>query len=163
VVEFILEATAATVGYNRGIRGTTESPMAKKRDLNAPVRLSPTRNSTAATDPSGQSYLGHGARYGSIFVSIFLAYFPALQGGLLWDDSSHITRPDLRSLHGLWRIWTDLTATQQYYPLLHSAFWIEHRIWGDAVLGYHLTNVALHATAACLVAMIARRLVLPGA
>ena len=28
--------------------------------------------------------------------------------------------------------------------LLHSAFWLEHRIWGDAVLGYHLTSVVLH-------------------
>jgi len=137
--------------------------MVKKRAPALPVRLSPTGNSTAATEPPGQSRLGQAARYGLIFVSIFLAYFPVLQGGLLWDDSSHITRPDLRSLHGLWRIWTELTATQQYYPLLHSAFWIEHRIWGDAMLGYHLTNLVLHATAACLVATIARRLLLPGA
>jgi len=69
----------------------------------------------------------------------------------------------LRSLHGLWRIWFDLGATQQYYPLLHSAFWLEHRIWGDATLYYHLTNVALHAASACLVVMIVRRLKLPGA
>ena len=92
-----------------------------------------------------------------------VAYLPALSGGLLWDDNMHVTRADLRSLHGLWRIWFDLGATQQYYPLLHSAFWLEHRIWGDAVLGYHLTNVALHAASACLVVMIVRRLALPGA
>jgi tetratricopeptide (TPR) repeat protein len=82
---------------------------------------------------------------------------------MLWDDASHVTRPDLRSLHGLWRIWFDLGATQQYYPLLHSAFWLEHSIWGDAVLGYHLANVGLHALAACLVVRIARRMALPGA
>ena len=82
---------------------------------------------------------------------------------LLWDDNMHVTRADLRSLHGLWRIWFDLGATQQYYPLLHSAFWLEHRIWGDAVLGYHLTNVVLHAASACLVVLIVRRLALPGA
>ena len=92
-----------------------------------------------------------------------VAYLPALSGGLLWDDNMHVTRADLRSLHGLWRIWFDLGATQQYYPLLHSAFWLEHRLWGDAVLGYHLTNVALHAASACLVVMIVRRLSLPGA
>ena len=34
---------------------------------------------------------------------------------------------------GLWRIWTEVGATQQYYPLLHSAFWLEHRLWGDAL------------------------------
>ena len=102
-------------------------------------------------------------RYLSILCATLVAYLPALRGGLLWDDSSHVTRPDLQSLHGLWRIWFDLGATQQYYPLLHSAFWMEHRIWGDAVLGYHLTNVTLHAASACLVVMIVRRLSLPGA
>jgi len=54
-------------------------------------------------------------------------------------------------------------ATQQYYPLLHTAFWVEHRWWGDAVAGYHLTNILLHAAAACLVMAVVRRLALPGA
>lgn len=101
------------------------------------------------------------------FVSIccitLVAYLPALRGSLLWDDDRHVTRPDLQSLHGLWRIWFELGATQQYYPLLHSAFWFEHSIWGGSVLGYHLLNVALHAAAACLVVKIARRMALPGA
>jgi hypothetical protein len=46
---------------------------------------------------------------------------------------------------------------------LHSAFWFEHRLWGDAVLGYHLANLTQHALAACLVVLIVRRLALPGA
>jgi tetratricopeptide (TPR) repeat protein len=82
---------------------------------------------------------------------------------MLWDDSGHVTRADLRSLHGLWRIWSEPGATQQYYPLLHSAFWVEHRLWGDSVLGYHLVNILLHALAACLVVKIASRLTLPSA
>jgi tetratricopeptide (TPR) repeat protein len=81
----------------------------------------------------------------------------------LWDDDAHVTRPALQSLRGLGRIWFDLGATQQYYPLLHTAFWIEHRLWGDSVLGYHLANVLLHAAAAFLVVAIVRRLTLPGA
>jgi len=82
---------------------------------------------------------------------------------MLWDDQAHVTRPDLRSLAGLGRIWTDLRATQQYYPLLHSAFWVEHRLWGDATLGYHLINVALHAAAAGLLILLLRQLKVPGA
>ena len=96
-------------------------------------------------------------------AAVFIAYFPALGGGLLWDDLGHITVPELRSLHGLWRIWSEIGATQQYYPLLHSAFWLEHRIWGDAWLGYHLVNVALHSAAAILVVRILRQLSVPGA
>jgi tetratricopeptide (TPR) repeat protein len=98
-----------------------------------------------------------------MFGAILLVYWPALHGGFLWDDDAHVTQPALRSLHGLWRIWFDVGATQQYYPLLHSAFWMEHRLWGDAVFGYHLTNILLHTSAAYLVVMIVRRLGLPGA
>lgn len=94
---------------------------------------------------------------------MLFAYLPALNGGYIWDDNAHITRPDLQSLHGLWRIWFELGATQQYYPLLHSAFWIEHQMWGDSVFGYHLLNVALHAVSALLLVLLMRRLALPGA
>src|ERR1041384_2045009 len=98
-----------------------------------------------------------------IFGVAFVIYFPALRGSLLWDDASHVTRPELRSLAGLARIWFEPGATQQYYPLLHSAFWLEARLWGDATLGYHLVNVILHATSACLVGVLLRRLAIPGA
>ena len=102
--------------------------------------------------------------YGALLLLVtVIAYVPALNGGLLWDDDGHVTKPELQSLHGLWRIWFDLGSTQQYYPLLHSAFWVEHRLWGNAVLGYHVINVLLHVTAACLVVSIVKRLSLPGA
>src|SRR6187401_1993004 len=56
-----------------------------------------------------------------------------------------------------------LGATQQYYPLLHSAFWFEHRLWGDSTVGYHVVNILLHATAAALLALLLRRLAVRGA
>jgi tetratricopeptide (TPR) repeat protein len=103
------------------------------------------------------------AGFALIAGSTLMAYLPAMRGRLLWDDEGHITRPDLQSLEGLWRIWTVPGATQQYYPLLHTAFWAEHALWSDSVLYYHLVNVTLHALAACLVVAIVRRLALPGA
>ncbi len=98
-----------------------------------------------------------------IFAAVFVAYLPALNGSLLWDDLAHITLPHLRSFGGLGRIWTELGATQQYYPLLHSVFWLEYRLWGDSMLGYHLSNIVLHATAATLVVLNLRQLAVPGA
>ena len=98
-----------------------------------------------------------------LFIAALIAYWPALGGGTIWDDDGHITRADLRSLAGLMRIWFEPGATQQYYPLLHSAFWLEHHLWGDAAFGYHLINVLLHATAASLFATLLRRLAVPGA
>lgn len=96
-------------------------------------------------------------------VAVLAAYFPAMQGDFLWDDAGHVTNPALQSWSGLMRIWFEPGTTQQYYPLLHSAFWLEHKLWGDAVLGYHLINVLQHALAATLFGLLLRRLAVPGA
>ena len=53
-----------------------------------------------------------------------------------------MTKPELRSGAGLVRIWTELGATQQYYPLVHTAFWVEHRLFGDATPGYHVISIS---------------------
>ena len=99
----------------------------------------------------------------AIFAATLAAYWPALRGGFVMDDDVHVTRAALRSWHGLWRIWSQLGVTEHYGPLVHSAFWLEHRLWGDAVIGYHLVNIAQHALAACLVVLILRKLAIPGA
>jgi tetratricopeptide (TPR) repeat protein len=98
------------------------------------------------------------AMVGVVVAVVFACYWPALQGRILWDDPAHITSEELQSWSGLARIWFDLGATQQYYPVLHSAFWVEHRLWGDSMLGYHLVNVLLHAACCCLLAVVLRRL-----
>jgi len=101
--------------------------------------------------------------WAALLLVTLVAYGPALAGEFLWDDAGHVTRPDLQSWAGLARIWFEVGATQQYYPLLHSAFWLQHQLWGDAPVGYHLVNVLLHATAAALFAALLRRLAIPGA
>jgi tetratricopeptide (TPR) repeat protein len=98
-----------------------------------------------------------------LIVAALLIYQPAWNGEILVDDDVHITKPELRSLQGLWRIWFDLGAVVDYYPLTHTAFWLQHWLWGDSTLGYHLVNIILHAIAAVMVAMILRRLEVPGA
>ncbi len=92
-----------------------------------------------------------------------VAYQRVWHAGFIWDDDAHVTRPGLQSLHGLWRIWFEPGATQQYYPVLHSAFWMEHRAWSDAAAGYHIANVLLHTCAACLLFRVLWRLAVPGA
>jgi protein O-mannosyl-transferase len=93
-----------------------------------------------------------------------LAYLPALSAGFVWDDDSHVTdNPTLRSLAGLRRIWTEPGATPQYYPLTHTSFWVEYRLWGPRPFGYHLDNVLLHVINALLVVALLRLLGVPGA
>ncbi|MGA3052186.1 MAG: tetratricopeptide repeat protein [Chitinispirillaceae bacterium] len=98
-----------------------------------------------------------------LLIITFFAYRPAWQGDFLWDDDAHITNPVLGSWAGLMRIWTEPGATQQYYPLAHSVFWLERRLFGDEPLGYHLLNILLHALSAFLLYRILRRLTIPGA
>ncbi len=98
-----------------------------------------------------------------IFLATFLAYIPAMNGAILWDDDANVTRPELQSAEGLYRIWFEPGATQQYYPLLHTAFWLEHKLWGDATLGYHLVNITWHLISVTLVYAILVSLEIPGA
>ncbi len=115
---------------------------------------------TAAPEPGRWPV---GAMLALFFVAALVAYFPALKGDFLWDDAGHVTNPALQSWSGLMRIWFEPGTTQQYYPLLHSAFWFEHKLWGDAVLGYHVVNVLQHAAAATLFGLLLRRLAVPRA
>ena len=66
-----------------------------------------------------------------LFAVTLLAYLPALRAGFVWDDDGFVTKPELRSLTGLWRIWTDLSSTEQFYPLLHGFFWLQYHVFGD--------------------------------
>jgi tetratricopeptide (TPR) repeat protein len=98
-----------------------------------------------------------------VLLTTFLVYLPALGGKVLWDDDANMTRPDLQPLGGLYRIWFEPGATQQYYPMLHSAFWLEHRLWGDSTFGYHAVNLLWHMLSVVLVYLIVSRLKIPGA
>src|SRR6187399_649766 len=98
-----------------------------------------------------------------ILLATCVAYRPAMSGSVLWDDDAHLTKPELQSIGGLSRIWFEPGATQQYYPLLHSAFWLEHKLWGDSVRGYHIVTLLWHLIAVSLVYVILVRLKIPGA
>jgi protein O-mannosyl-transferase len=90
-------------------------------------------------------------------------YQPAWHGQKIMDDYVHLPRPDDRSLQGLKNLWVSPRLTQQYHPLVDSVFWLEDRIWGDAMLGFHLTNIVLHVAVAGLLFLLLQRLHVPGA
>lgn len=135
-------------------------PVAERGELSRSAGVA--RRAEPSTANASDARRGDWLAVLAIGALALLAYLPALRSGLIWDDEAHLTAPALQSLDGLRRIWCELGATQQYYPVLHSAFWLEHRWWGDAPFGYHLLNVLLHAAAACLVVAVVRRLGLRG-
>lgn len=74
-----------------------------------------------------------------------VCYIPSLSNGFIWDDDGYVQgNPTLRSVQGLVDIWTLRGATPQYYPLVHSTFWVEFQTWGLWAPGYHATNLLLH-------------------
>jgi protein O-mannosyl-transferase len=127
--------------------------------------LLPTTKRSAGNASAGQlarSYYEFVA-LGLIVLTTFVVYLPAIHGQMLWDDNFYLTRPELQSLEGLSRIWSDPSATAQYYPMVHSAFWLEHKLWNDHYVGYHLLNVALHLFSVVLLYLLLVRLEIPGA
>jgi len=98
-----------------------------------------------------------------LVLATLVAYQPAWNGKPIWDDAAHLTYPEHRSLAGLGRLWTEPGATQQYYPAVYTVFWIEDKLWGHAMLGYHLVNILMHVTAALLLLKILRTLQIPAA
>jgi tetratricopeptide (TPR) repeat protein len=101
---------------------------------------------------------------GVIVLITLLAYMPALHGGFIWDDDSHVTGSTaLRTLHGLATIWTKPGAVMQYYPLVHTSFWVQYHLWQLNPFGYHLVNVLLQAGNAILLWLVLERLEIVGA
>src|SRR2546423_3095815 len=98
-----------------------------------------------------------------LIVATTVAYQPAWNGKPIWDDEIHITAPALRTVDGLARIWTDPAAAPQYYPILHTLFWVEYKLWDGWPLPYHLVTILLHAILALLIVQILRKLEVPGA
>lgn len=99
-----------------------------------------------------------------IFLLTLTAYIPALRSGFVWDDDKYVVENHtLRDLDGLQDIWLKPEATPQYYPLVHTVFWLEYHLWGLKPLGYHLLNILLHVLNATLVFYILKRLSIPGA
>ncbi|MCG3125844.1 MAG: hypothetical protein CHACPFDD_00671 [Phycisphaerae bacterium] len=95
---------------------------------------------------------------GLILVATFAAYLPALRAGYIWDDDDYLTENQLvQRADGLGDIWLT-RKTVQYYPMVFTSLWIEHRLWGLAPAGYHATNIALHAINALLVWRLATML-----
>lgn len=99
-----------------------------------------------------------------LFLVTVWAYWPAVHAGFVWDDDDYVTHNrNLRSFEGLARIWFVPRSLPQYYPLVHTTYWLEYRLWGLEATGYHVTNIVLHAANAVLVWRILCGLQVPAA
>ncbi len=81
----------------------------------------------------------------ALLVSLVVVYYPALDGGLLWDDGDQFANVrQFADPNGIWRLVLPV-RTAQYYPLSMLAFWALRQVFGLWTPAYHLLNLALHA------------------
>ena len=98
-----------------------------------------------------------------LVAATLIAYLPVWHAGFIWDDDILLTaNPLIKDPQGWWRFWVT-TRTPDYFPVFSSTFWLEWRLWGMNPLGYHVTNVLLHASSAILLWRVLARLKIPGA
>jgi hypothetical protein len=55
-----------------------------------------------------------------LFVLTLIIYQPAWDGTPIWDNDAHITKPELRSVEGHGRIWTEFGALTRGARSSHS-------------------------------------------
>ena len=103
----------------------------------------------------------------ALCLLVAVSYFPALAAGFVWDDDILTKAAPLHTWSGLAQIWFTpralLPYEGHYWPLLYTTFWLEHKLWGLAPLGYHLVNLLLHTGVVLLLWRLLRRLEVPGA
>ena len=83
-----------------------------------------------------------------VALSAVVVYWNTLENGFVsWDDGDYVYQNPL--LQGsLGSIWGELFKEdkhEQYYPLVFTSFWIEHKFVGTEPKLYHATQIALHA------------------
>ena len=129
--------------------------MAKRRKRKAvPAMALP----TPAPDGAGRDWIWALVLIGAVIA----AYLPVWRAGFVWDDDKVVTEnPCMIGLGGLVKIWT--TSAADICPLTLTTFWIEHAIWGNAALPYHVINVLMQGWCAVLLWRVLRALRLPGA
>ena len=103
----------------------------------------------------------------ALCLLVAVSYFPALSAGFIWDDLILTRATPLHTWSGLAQIWFGSHELNQYeahyWPLLYTLFWLEHKLWGLAPLGYHLVNLLLHTGVVLLLWRLLWRLGVPGA
>src|SRR5271154_1120091 len=104
-----------------------------------PIDDAPLHEQMAVSSPTTETHFAHLPWLPALVLAVvtFVAYFPVLRAGFIWDDDYHLTaNPAMTAPYGLRMIWSSL-AVGRYYPLTLTTFWIQRRLWGLYPMPYH--------------------------
>src|SRR2546427_613703 len=148
------------------------SRKSKSRKLGAPVTVQhPQRHQQERRQPEAHA-LTHRWVFWLLPVLItlvtFVPFLPTLDNQFVnWDDDDNLlNNPHYRGLgwtHLRW-MWTTFHVGH-YVPLTWMTFGLDYLVWGLKPVGYHLSNLLLHAANAAVFYLVARRILgtaLPG-
>ncbi len=95
-----------------------------------------------------------------------LVYAPALSGDLIWDDYYLVQQnPFFRSPVFGWEVFRHYlffdSFSTYYRPVQNWSYMLDYWVWRGEPVGYHLTNIFLHAGSGILLFELLRQL-LPG-
>src|SRR5438093_50901 len=97
-----------------------------------------------------------------LLVALFTlaAFLPALQNQFVdWDDKDNfLDNPHYRALGWTHLRWMWTTHLGHYIPLTWMTLGLDYLLWGMNPVGYHLTNLLLHAANAVVFFFVVRRL-----
>src|SRR5437867_2765781 len=97
-----------------------------------------------------------------LLVALFTlaAFLPALQNQFVnWDDKDNfLDNPHYRGLGWTHLRWMWTTHLGHYIPLTWMTLGLDYLLWGMNPVGYHLTNLLLHAANAVVFFFVVRRL-----
>src|SRR5881396_2782205 len=95
-----------------------------------------------------------------IAFSTFAAFLPTLQNQFVsWDDDKNfLENPHYRGLGWTQLRWMWTTHLGHYIPLTWMTLGLDYLLWGMNPLGYHLTNLLLHAANAVVFFFVVRRI-----
>src|SRR5213593_2742804 len=90
----------------------------------------------------------------------FAAFLPALQNQFVSfdDDKNFLDNPHYRGLAWTHLRWMWTTHQGHYIPLTWMTLGLDYLLWGMNPVGYHLTNLLLHAANAVVFFFVVRRI-----
>src|SRR5438093_1913883 len=95
-----------------------------------------------------------------IALVTFAAFLPTLHNQFVnWDDvENFVDNPHYRGLGWTQLRWMWTTHLGHYIPLTWMTFGLDYVLWGMNPVGYHLTNLLLHAANAAVFYLLALRI-----
>jgi tetratricopeptide (TPR) repeat protein len=140
-----------------------KTPTANKRSGESRPEMAPAGDSRLAQLKPGR-HIGRRDWLiaAALAATTAIAFAPALRCGFVnFDDPYYVTGNTnvMRGPGWAATVWAFTTFEQaNWHPLTWLSLQLDARLWGDTALGYHLTNVLLHAASAGLLFLALRAL-----